>query len=306
MTWAPIVHSRTAHLDFRSNFIVSPHDFTDRDLTWAKEYILATTTYPEQLRSGGVRWSIFSCKRYLVAGATCMSRELSEDCVHDQFGRPLFAFVGYVTKWPSTVLPLKHIDAFRPLYEFVRQRFDEQGQRHAEKRVVCGYDRVVEEILVGRSDMDRTINSEPGLLHVFPIELCDKLWVAAAYAQGSSVVLDVSMEPAWLKGPFTNIAVPGVESIQRRTWNKASPEEIAANPYANRETHVPSTSRIPHSDINVQSGQPRVLVDEHPLRRSVSGVVAFFRGAVSEFLRGSSRETKCKDQNMEDRHRSSD
>ena len=101
--WATIIYGRSYHLDFR--FITIPDDFTERDTEWALEHILATTQQARNL-TNHPRWSLFKNDSHCVAGITCMVRDLSPHSStdprgaidKDNQGRPLYTFVGYVTK----------------------------------------------------------------------------------------------------------------------------------------------------------------------------------------------------------------
>ena len=105
--WAAIVYGRTYHLDFR--FITVPQDFTPEDLNWASTHIIATTGQARNL-AGSPRWSLFKNNSYCVAGVTCMIKDLIGHTVKDDWGRPLYAFVGYVTQ----LTPDKKIDRLPP------------------------------------------------------------------------------------------------------------------------------------------------------------------------------------------------
>lgn len=101
--WATIVYGRSYHLDFR--FITVPDDFTKQDTDWALEHILASTSQARNL-ANHPRWSLFKNDSHCVAGVTCMVRDLAghsskyprEAIAKDDRGRPLYTFVGYVTK----------------------------------------------------------------------------------------------------------------------------------------------------------------------------------------------------------------
>lgn len=101
--WAAIVYGRSYHLDFR--LITIPHDFAAQEIAWASPYILATTQKARNL-ADSPRWSLFKNESHCVVGVTCMVRDLidqvGEDLIEvmtkDDLGRPLYVFVGYVTK----------------------------------------------------------------------------------------------------------------------------------------------------------------------------------------------------------------
>ena len=101
--WAAIVYGRSYHLDFR--FIAIPDDFTKPDTDWALEHILASTQQARNL-ANHPRWSLFKNDSHCVVGVTCMVRDLAghsstyprEAIAKDDRGRPLYTFIGYVTK----------------------------------------------------------------------------------------------------------------------------------------------------------------------------------------------------------------
>ena len=101
--WAAIVYGRSYHLDFR--FITVPDDFTEADSDWALEHILASTSQARNLPNHP-RWSLFKNDSHCVIGVTCMVRDLAghtsayprEAIAKDNQNRPLYTFVGYVTK----------------------------------------------------------------------------------------------------------------------------------------------------------------------------------------------------------------
>ena len=125
--WATIVYGRSYHLDFR--FVTVPQDFGDREIVWASSYILATTQKARNL-ANSPRWSLFKNDTHCVVGVTCMVRDLigklGEDAIEvmakDDRGRPLYVFVGFVTKLERSKsldsLPAYTVDltGFRSLY----------------------------------------------------------------------------------------------------------------------------------------------------------------------------------------------
>jgi hypothetical protein len=131
--WAAIVYGRSYHLDFR--FITIPHDFTEQNVAWASQHILATTHQARNL-SSHPRWSLFKNNVYCVAGVTCMVRDLiqqvDENSVEvktkDDQGRPLYVFVGYATylNQEQTLLDFPaytelDLASFEPLYQQVER-----------------------------------------------------------------------------------------------------------------------------------------------------------------------------------------
>ncbi|NJO98463.1 MAG: hypothetical protein HC764_22725 [Pleurocapsa sp. CRU_1_2] len=123
--WAAIVYGRTYHLDFR--FITVPQDFTQQDLNWASQHIVATTQQARNLFASP-RWSLFKNNNYCVVGITCMVKDLIGNTVKDDQGRPLYIFVGYVTQLTENLviqnLPAyaeNCLDNFKILYQAIEQ-----------------------------------------------------------------------------------------------------------------------------------------------------------------------------------------
>lgn len=130
--WAAIVYGRSYHLDFR--LITIPHNFTHADTQWASQHIVATTVRARNL-TGCPRWSIFKNDSYCVLGVTCMVRDLinqlSEDLretrERDDQGRPLYVFVGYVTKLSQQKIhnfpdyQPESLDDFKSLYQEIEK-----------------------------------------------------------------------------------------------------------------------------------------------------------------------------------------
>ena len=131
--WAAIVYGRSYHLDFR--FITIPQDFGESEIAWASPYILATTQKARHLADLS-RWSLFKNKSHCIIGITCMVRDLigklGEDLIEvmakDDRGRPLYVFVGYVTKLDNCQsladLPAytgRYLASFKSLYQEIEK-----------------------------------------------------------------------------------------------------------------------------------------------------------------------------------------
>ena len=131
--WAAIVYGRSYHLDFR--FITIPEDFTEPEINWAANYILATFRQANKL-SLQPRWSLFKNESHCVLGVTCMvrdllkhrEREVIEEFSKDDLGRPLYVFVGYVTqlerqKSLANFPPYtdRSLQSFQSLYQYISE-----------------------------------------------------------------------------------------------------------------------------------------------------------------------------------------
>ncbi len=139
--WAEIVYGRSYHLDFR--FITIPHNFTKQDIQWAAPYIVATTQQARNL-ANSPRWSLFKNDLYCIVGVTCMVRDLigqlGEDLIEvmtkDDQGRPLYVFVGYVTKLNQQ----QNINNFPPYTERCLDNFKLLYQEIAKIWLVKNYE----------------------------------------------------------------------------------------------------------------------------------------------------------------------
>ena len=131
--WAAIVYGRSYHLDFR--FIAIPQDFGKSEIDWAAPYILATTQKARNL-AASPRWSLFKNDTHCVVGVTCMVRDLigklGEEAIEvmakDDLGRPLYVFVGYVTKLDRSksldefpAYTRTHLTGFKSLYREIER-----------------------------------------------------------------------------------------------------------------------------------------------------------------------------------------
>jgi hypothetical protein len=131
--WAAIVYGRSYHLDFR--FITIPYDFTAQEIAWVSPYIFATTQKARNL-ADSPRWSLFKNESHCVVGVTCMVRDLigtlAKDLIEvmgkDDLGRPLYVFVGYVTKLNASKsivsLPAyteNNLVSFQPLHQEIEK-----------------------------------------------------------------------------------------------------------------------------------------------------------------------------------------
>ncbi|MEA5554032.1 hypothetical protein VB713_24130 [Anabaena cylindrica UHCC 0172] len=132
--WAPIIYGRTYAVDFR--FIVTPYNFEEKHKEFVWEYIKFTTRSAENL-PGKPRWLFIKIKKHCIVGVTCMVKDLigshiskdskDLDLTRDKLGRPLYAFVGYVSEdsTPSGI-PAMNLELFaEPYKEFIPHKWQE-------------------------------------------------------------------------------------------------------------------------------------------------------------------------------------
>ncbi len=130
--WAPIIYGRTYSVDFR--FLVTPCNFEEQQKDFFWNYIKVTTRSAENL-PGKPRWIFLRTEKRCLVGVTCMVRDLigshtdqdSEDLTRDRQGRPLYAFVGYVSENPTPFgIPARNLELFAaPYLKFVSQKWQE-------------------------------------------------------------------------------------------------------------------------------------------------------------------------------------
>jgi hypothetical protein len=206
-SWYPIVHGRTAFVDFRSNLIVVPKIFNDTELEWAKKHILATTRAPEQL-PGNPRWSVFQTPALVVVGVTCMASEVSPDMTREIVvvggreveRRPLYVFLGYASRRTVLGLPPRDLKLFGDLYQFVKDRWREQWYESRTKHVSTD-PRELPELCAGSL---ATLNDDDDLLSVLPSSQADELWASAANFPRASLCIGLPNSAAALEGVFHN------------------------------------------------------------------------------------------------------
>ena len=105
MEIAPLIHSRTFHCDFNTNFAVRPDDL---NVQWAMNKILPAMRDVDILN--GVRRVVASDGKICIAGVACNFRYFAENYLsaderteatnyfHDERGREVKIFLGYAIK----------------------------------------------------------------------------------------------------------------------------------------------------------------------------------------------------------------
>ena len=233
--WAKIVYGRSYHLDFR--FITIPTDFAKEDLAWAAEHILATTRQARNLVNLP-RWSLFKNDRHCVIGVTCMVRDLlgqlGEDGVEvmakDDLGRPLYLFVGYVTRLGKnkslSSFPAytgQHLTAFKPLYQQLEKvwlvKDYEANSRHP---LLSEYEALkpTVELISTEANVEQLIklnNQHKSPQKIFlwsnSTDRNNQLWIAAAKCSvATSVCLDIK-DKSIANSPFLNQSVTQLEQF---------------------------------------------------------------------------------------------
>jgi|GEM_PF-3616057 len=129
--WAAIIYGRTYSVDFR--FIVTPDNFGQKQKNFLWNYVKYTTRSAEDL-TRGQRWLFIRTPNRCVVGVTCMVRDLIDsssqglqDFTRDKMGRPLYAFVGYVSENATSLdIPAMDLKLFaEPYATFIPQKWQE-------------------------------------------------------------------------------------------------------------------------------------------------------------------------------------
>lgn len=233
--WAPIVYGRSYHLDFR--FITIPDDFTNQEVNWAAQHILATTHQARRLPSNP-RWSLFKNHSHCIIGVTCMVRDLIdqvdqgliEAMTKDNRGRPLYVFVGYVAQLNQRkdLLDLPaysgtYLESFKILYREVEKVWlVKDYDQDSKKPFLSSYQSLnfATEKSIEHSTIDLfpKLNDQTKYPHkVFLWQSCTKqnsqLWKAAAKCLADTSVCLNTNGKLYSYSPFLNQSVGQLENF---------------------------------------------------------------------------------------------
>lgn len=285
--WAAIVYGRSYHLDFR--FITIPHNFTERDVGWASQHILATT-YQARNLSDHPRWSLFKNNLYCVAGVTCMVRDLigqmDEDAIEvkakDDQGRPLYVFLGYVTplNQKPTLLDFPaytgdQLASFEPLYQEIEKVWlIKDYEPNSKEPLLSEYQPVNFFINLDKTAHPFKINDTYQLNHqdkhpdkIFlwssSSEQNSQLWLASAQcSQATSVCLNIK-DKSLPNSPFLNQSVSQLEQFtikERIATSEQSYSESAKSSNFNFNSSLPQKiSARAREDLNLTFQQAAKL-----------------------------------------------
>lgn len=230
--WAGIVYGRSYHLDFR--FIALPEDFGESEINWAFPHILATTQKPKKL-SSNPRWSLFKNKSHCVVGTTCMVRDLlggkEASLTKDDKDRPLYVFVGYVTRLTSRKylmdLPPYNYESladFEGLYDYVRQNWlVKDFHKDSHQPIITGYKKREFSKTYLQNNISKDLITKINYQAKSPDQVFlwqntpkrnNQLWATAAVcSQSTSVCLGNSYIEQHTDNPFLNQTVDSQEVL---------------------------------------------------------------------------------------------
>ena len=247
--WAPLVYGRTYEVDFR--FLAKPVDFSKERENWSRGYISASLSFStyDELR-GHPRWVMFRDRRHCVVGISCMVDEIpgvpDEQC-QDKEDRPLFIFIGLVSRTPFPQIPAREFPCLREIYdEYVKPRFRERGySQDKDKPLISEYEtKDLPPLLAPRELLSNKLNPDEGKVGFWPEEDNEKVWYSAACStEMVSVCLGLNRESDALTGSLSNATVHGLPSPCIADKEVEPPREIPLPPGQLPPSPSPQKSR---------------------------------------------------------------
>ena len=135
MSFSTIIHSRTFHCDFISDFIVRPESFLATDIKFFRKYILQATENIDILN--GFRWVIIDNEHYRIAGIVGFIKDMILESnlnqseldelkllAYDDKGRATYAFIGEAISKSNYKYSEINIDSLlREYIKFIRPKW---------------------------------------------------------------------------------------------------------------------------------------------------------------------------------------
>lgn len=135
MSFSTIIHSRTFHCDFISDFIVRPESFLSTDIKFFRKYILQATENIDILN--GFRWVIIDNEHYRIAGIVGFIKDMILESnlnqseldelkllAYDDKGRATYAFIGEAISKSNYKYTEINIDSLlREYIKFIRPKW---------------------------------------------------------------------------------------------------------------------------------------------------------------------------------------
>lgn len=135
MSFSTIIHSRTFHCDFISDFIVRPESFLATDIKFFRKYILQATENIDILN--GFRWVIIDNGHYRIAGIVGFIKDMILESnlnqseldelkllAYDDKGRATYAFIGEAISKSNYKYSEINIDSLlREYIKFIRPKW---------------------------------------------------------------------------------------------------------------------------------------------------------------------------------------
>lgn len=265
--WAPVVFTRTHHIDFR--FLALPDDIGESERRWLHRRIEATYARINR-KVLEPSWGAFRLGNLVVFGVSCWSSLLSDDFNTDGV-RPMYGFFGGAFRTSGLVTPpARNLNVYKSLYQIVRDRY--QDRRDRTELVPHKYNVVWEATLNPSASPMLTLHAALRELKVWRVADNDALWVAVANWHGRgemSACLDIPRSREALEREVLNVTVladaepvgiiehrppppppsePSADDTSNRQWQKRRP------PTGERATSVdavktPGLDRFAKADV---------------------------------------------------------
>lgn len=285
--WATLIYGRSYHLDFR--FITIPKDFTNHEIEWVSPYILATTQKARNI-ANFPRWSLFKNNSYCVIGVTCMVRDLigklgenlSTVITKDHLGRPLYVFVGYVTKLNrSQVLDSfprymgNDLDGFKSLYQEIEKvwllrNYDDKKPSLSEYNILSQEIQTIKNMSAVSGQVFQLNNQRKSPEKTFvwrkSTSKNHQLWLEAGRCSyATSLCLNIK-EKHLNDSPFLNQTVTDIQkfTIQQLTTN------ISSNTISDQQQENSHNASLPEK-ISARAKEDLVLTIKHAVKLTHSG-----------------------------------
>jgi hypothetical protein len=280
--WAPVVHGRTFRVDFRPHLLVVPEWFTDQDIATVRRFVLASMRTAERLPEGE-RWLMVKTSQFQMVGVTCMAEAVSADMIHDRSasggaGRPLHVFLGFATGDLAADPPPMELEIYKPLYDFVRSRWDEDPHdpQAQECEAVPAKDEQFPAPPADRRVEGLTLEpdshgSQKPVLRVWPDSERAALWAAAARHPGRvSLCIGMANSRDAENSPLGNITVAG--SNEPATLDREP--ELAAPTSGRQDTVVRDHAREDASPVPPRPRRRFVPADLwHRIFRAIDAIL---------------------------------
>ena len=193
---APLVHARTAYIDFRPDFISAPADLQGEARERIRKKDVASLDYAERLDEGP-RWVLFRESDHLVAGVAAMATWFSDDLTReigsgpDGAPRPdrnLYAFVGavYPMRGGEACAPTQAQAFYRDIYEEI------VGPRFFERQINAGWQSPTQsqyrDVPVSPIESQGMPVPDRDMIQAFPLHEGERLWHRVASGRGAAAL----------------------------------------------------------------------------------------------------------------------
>lgn len=286
--WSPIIYGSTYEVDFR--LIVKPEDFEQKQIKWAKKYILETIQIKEgkdwatNLRDSP-RWSLFRFDPKknepicCIIGVTGMADMFSDSMNQDYCGRPLYAFVGCVARLSSTAeapLPPLTIDFFKSIYEkYVEKRWEEKQfqAEKADERAKAKY----QEYPIGKYDFELSelpdLNTERGKIRLFPQPSTEEernkfLLAAFRHEKPTSICLGLPEQKYVSEKVFLNAGLINIQEIK----NIISEKKKSTSEATQKEL-ISSSTKAVNEKMELERLQEKISIYESKIKENTANKV---------------------------------